>query len=155
MVYKIGLNALTLSLLFLVVSQPLNAVAIYSELSLADFAEIARSEGYVAEHKQMSDGTEYVLWKYEGKAGLFRVNERGDHVLFHTSWSQTGATLRWANDQNAKLISGRVYIDDEGDPVYELDLWLTGGVTRARIVDFLSDCQLLIRLARRSLDQIQ
>lgn len=56
-------------------------------------------------------------------------------VLFRFAISDTRATLRDINDWNGTKLFSRAYLDDDGDPVLELDVDLAGGVTVARLRD--------------------
>jgi hypothetical protein len=45
------------------------------------------------------------------------------------------------NTWNKDNFYARAHVDGDGDPVLELELETTGGVTEARIVDFFKRCQ--------------
>ena len=58
--------------------------------------------------------------------------------------SGTDANLRMMNEWNRTKRYSTASIDDDGDPVLESDLDLAGGVTRARIEDFLLTYYMLL-----------
>ncbi len=58
--------------------------------------------------------------------------------------SGTDANLRMMNEWNRTKRYSTASIDDDGDPVLESDLDLAGGVTRARVEDFLLTYYMLL-----------
>lgn len=59
-------------------------------------------------------------------------------LLFYAAWAtDTPFEFSKANEWNRQSRFGRVYVDDQGDPVIELDLLLTGGVTRQTVKDYI------------------
>ncbi len=60
-------------------------------------------------------------------------------LLFYTGWTTDAAiSLALINEWNSTSRFGRAYIDDSGDPVIELDLLLTGGVTEGTIQEYIT-----------------
>ena len=60
-------------------------------------------------------------------------------LLFYTGWTtDTATSLAMINNWNGNSRFGRAYIDDSGDPVIELDLLLTGGVTEGTIQEYIT-----------------
>jgi hypothetical protein len=58
-------------------------------------------------------------------------------VLLRFALSGTRATLRDVNEWNSSKLFSRAYIDEDGDPVLEMDVDLAGGVTVARLRDLV------------------
>ncbi len=58
--------------------------------------------------------------------------------------SGTEANLRMMNEWNRSKRYSTASIDDDGDPVLESDLDLAGGVTRARVEDFILTYYMLL-----------
>lgn len=111
---------------------------IYTTIDNDGLLAIMKEEGYSASINEK--GT--LIWKLEGyRAQVFVSRESGSNVQFHISFKDANATPKKVNDWNAKRRYSRTYLDDDGDPHLELDLDLEGGVTRARIVDFLVTCR--------------
>jgi len=103
-----------------------------------DLVRIMQREGYAA--KMIEEG--FVSWMVEGfKTQLF-VDDDGQSLQFHSSFSDVGADLAAVNEWNRRKRYSRSYLDDEGDPHLELDLDLAGGVSEARVVDFLKTCHI-------------
>ncbi|MDR2613286.1 MAG: YbjN domain-containing protein [Deltaproteobacteria bacterium] len=50
------------------------------------------------------------------------------------------AGLTAASERNKSFRLSRVYLDQSGDPALELDLDMEGGVSEARIRDFIKAC---------------
>lgn len=111
---------------------------IYSTINTEGLLEIMKEEGYAAS----SSENDIVIWKHDGyKSHVFISGRNGSNLQFHTSFGDCNATLKKINEWNRTKRYSRTYLDDDGDPHLELDLDLTGGVTLARIVDFLSTCR--------------
>jgi hypothetical protein len=58
-------------------------------------------------------------------------------VLLRFAISGTRATLRDINEWNSRKLFSRAYLDEDGDPVVEMDVDLAGGVTVARLRDMV------------------
>lgn len=56
-------------------------------------------------------------------------------ILYRFALAGTSATLRDVNEWNRTKLFTRAYLDNDGDPVLEMDVDLDGGVTIARIKD--------------------
>jgi len=64
---------------------------------------------------------------------------RYESLLFYTGWAADAViSLSMVNEWNSNSRFGRAYVDDIGDPVIELDLLMTGGVTAATISDYIT-----------------
>lgn len=82
------------------------------------------------------DEDEDLIVRMNGYQVLVSVSQNDySVVLFHFALGGTRATLRDINDWNAKKLFSRAYLDDDGDPVLEMDVDLAGGVTVARLRD--------------------
>ena len=59
-------------------------------------------------------------------------------LLFFAGWNTKGDfPLSVINEWNRTSRFGRAYVDDQGDPVVELDLLLAGGVTAQTIKEYI------------------
>jgi hypothetical protein len=56
-------------------------------------------------------------------------------IMYRFSLGETSATMRDVNDWNMNKKYSKAYLDNDGDPVLEMDVDLDGGVTIARIKD--------------------
>jgi hypothetical protein len=56
-------------------------------------------------------------------------------IMYRFSIGETSATMRDVNDWNMSKKYSKAYLDNDGDPVLEMDVDLEGGVTIARIKD--------------------
>lgn len=119
--------------------QPARVAAddVLMEIGADDLVQIMRTEGYAVSFDEDGD----VLWKLEGFKAFLFVAKDGEAIQFHSSFSDGSATLKRINEWNQTKRFSRSYLDDDGDPHLELDLELTGGVTRGRLVDFLKTCR--------------
>ena len=112
--------------------------AVFTSIAGAELRDILREEGYSADVNERG----VVVWKIDGyRAQLFIDADDGSNMQFHASFSDGNATLKKVNEWNRTKRYSRTYIDDDGDPHLELDLDLEGGVTRERIIDFLTTCK--------------
>lgn len=99
---------------------------------------IMEAEGYAVSLDEDAD----VVWKIEGLRTLIQVDPDGDSLLFRAAFGDGNATLERVNAWNGTKRFSRSFLDDEGDPVLELDLDLTGGVTLERLTDYLLTCRM-------------
>lgn len=83
---------------------------------------------------------EKLLWMIDGVKTLMIVSDDKASVQFYCAFN-TGANLRKVNEWNKSKRYSRSYVDNDGDPVLELDLDLVGGVTEKRILDFFVTCR--------------
>jgi hypothetical protein len=100
-------------------------------------AAILKSEGYA--HTVDPDGN--IIWTIEGYKTTLIISTDKKSVQFYASFGDGNATLKKVNEWNKGKKYSKSYLDDDGDPVLELDLDLEGGVTRERIVDYLKTCR--------------
>ena len=64
---------------------------------------------------------------------------RYESLLFYTGWAADAViSLAIVNEWNSNSRFGRAYVDTSGDPVIELDLLMTGGVTATTISDYIT-----------------
>ncbi|QDU41027.1 hypothetical protein Mal4_53920 [Maioricimonas rarisocia] len=116
---------------------------IVKSLSGQELQNILRAEGYFNVEVD-ADGD--LNFKIEGtKVQIFVANDQ-ESIQFHSAWAGTNATLRKVNEWNKTKKYSKAYLDDDGDPHLELDLDLAGGVTVARIKDFVLTCKLSLNL---------
>jgi hypothetical protein len=70
------------------------------------------------------------------------VTDNNQSIKFYSSFKSEDVTLSKVNNWNKSKRLSNSYLDDNGHPVLELELDITGGVTRDRIADFLKTCRL-------------
>ncbi|HMO79853.1 MAG TPA: YbjN domain-containing protein [Pyrinomonadaceae bacterium] len=110
---------------------------IHKKITRDQIRAIMVREGYSVTTDEDGD----IVWKIEGYSTLMLVASDSESLMFSSSFTDSKATLEKTNEWNRKAKYSRSYIDNDGDPVLELDLDLAGGVTDARIVDFLKTCR--------------
>ncbi|MFH1843773.1 MAG: YbjN domain-containing protein [bacterium] len=108
---------------------------IYTTITGDQLKEIVASEGYT---DITVDEDDDLIFKMEGTNVLLLTSSDKESIQFYVAWAGTDANMRGVNDWNKTKKYSRAYIDDDGDPVLELDLDLEGGVTRERIVSFIT-----------------
>jgi hypothetical protein len=122
---------------------------IYKKITRAQMKAIMDSEGFSVTPDEDGD----LVWKIEGFRSFMFVSKDEESLQFHASFRDEDATLAKVNEWNRAKRYSRTYLDAEGDPHLELDLDLAGGVTRARIVDFLKTCRVSFEAWRKEVVQ--
>jgi hypothetical protein len=124
-----------LSMVFLLV---LGAPAqILESITPAQLEAIFKEEGYSYTVDPEGD----IRWKIEGTKTQVLITWQGTALTFGVVFKGSKATLEKVNKWNRTKSFSRSYMDEEGDPVLEVDLAFRGGITKARIVDFLGTCK--------------
>jgi len=106
-------------------------------ISVEELAELMEGEGYAVE----VNNDRFVQWKVDGYRCQVFVADDSQAVQFHVSFSDGNATLKKVNEWNKRRRYSRSYLDKDGDPVLELDLGMSGGVTVDRIKEFFKTCR--------------
>lgn len=101
---------------------------------------LLQEEGYVPKQDKPS----VINVKMESINMLFIVSEPGTSIQAWAGFNSKGGLLDKVNEWNKTRRYSRAYIDDANDPVIELDLDLTGGVSKARIVDFIKTARVSV-----------
>lgn len=110
---------------------------VLKRITLREISETMQQEGYAVTVRDDS----YIEWRIDGRKSQIFVADDGRSLLFHTAFLDTKATLATINDWNRSKKYSRSYLDDDADPHLELDLDLSGGITEARVIDFLATCR--------------
>lgn len=125
----------------------LEAQRTMTRITRDELIELVRGEGFGT--IETRDGTTFTT-RMEGYKVAFFVLTDGESVQAYFGRSGTNARLANINDWNKGKRYSRAYLDDDGDPVLELDLDLAGGVTTDRVRDFIRTVK--ISVARFSTD---
>lgn len=111
---------------------------VVTTLKVDQLYQLMHDEGYAVE--KSPDG--FVKWKVEGLKTVMFVAKDSKSIQFYASFTDGNATLKKVNEWNKSKKYSRSYLNDDGEPCLELDLDLEGGVTEARILDFLTTCRI-------------
>lgn len=111
---------------------------VIEKINRQQLMKIMSAEGYEAKE---ADSDRNVIWTLDGYNTLLLISENQESIQFYVAFSGSSATMERVNKWNQDKRYSRSYLDSDGDPVLELDLDLAGGVTKARIVDFLLTCR--------------
>jgi hypothetical protein len=130
---------LILIIAFTLIAIPLQAQEVFEKLSTAQLESVFKKEGY--SYTVDKDGD--IIWKLEGVRTLATRQSEGACLTLRLSFENDSTTLAKVNDWNRTKRYARSYLDNDGDPVLQADLDLEGGVTYARITDFLRTWRLL------------
>jgi hypothetical protein len=122
---------------------------VYKELSYQQLYNIMQDAGYeVNLHSDLRDNIvrfsedETIAWEINDDVALINVNNEGRRVEFYIYiTSNRRNVLDSVNEWNKDHFYSRSHVDEDGDPVLELELDTTGGITEARIKDFFKTCQ--------------
>ena len=120
------------ALLLVLVTLPAAAENIAS-LHSEQLMQLLSEEGYVPRLEE----PRVVEVKIQSLRTYFFIAEDHASIQAYAGFEAPGAGLAEVNRWNRERRYSRAYIDDEGDPVIELDLDLVGGVSRERIADFI------------------
>ena len=124
---------------FLLLCSPLlasqtSSVKFYETISVDQLLELMQDQDYNVEKTEDDD----VLWRIDGYSTWIIPMHGDSSLLFYTGFTDAEVTLRKVNDWNGQTLYARSYLDDDGDPILEHALNLSGGVTESRILDFVS-----------------
>lgn len=125
------------SLVLILTAFPAKA-QLFEEITSDQLQSIMKDQGYGFEVDEDGD----LIWRIEGVRALLMRSEDGENIMFRMSFANDKTTLAKVNKWNQTKRYSRSYLDEDGDPVLELDLDLAGGVTKARIIDYLTTCRL-------------
>ncbi len=131
--FRAGLLMLTM-----VVSMGAMSAQVIKKIERKELLKILSGEGYTATE---AESERNILWTLSGFKTLLLIAENMESIQFYVAFSDSKATLDKVNTWNKEKKYSRSYLDNDGDPVLELDLDLAGGVTKERIVDFLLTCR--------------
>jgi hypothetical protein len=118
-------------------SAGVNDSVILNSIDGSTLAALMQKEGYAAEAD--SDGD--VKWKLEGLKSQLIVSPAKTSIQFHIAFASSNVTLQKVNAWNMTKRFSRTYLDAKGNPHLALDLELAGGITAARLIDFLKTCK--------------
>ncbi|MEY4375783.1 MAG: hypothetical protein RJB26_333 [Pseudomonadota bacterium] len=110
-----------------------NDARVITKISGQTLKQILESDGYTALALDQ-DGD--MTGKVDGIPFIVIIAEDHQSMMFRYAASGTKANLRKVNDWNRAKKYSRGVIDDDGDPMLELDLDLEGGVTVARVKNY-------------------
>jgi hypothetical protein len=116
---------------------PSGTSQVVESVTKTQMLSLMKAEGYAVETD--SDGD--IVWKIDGFRTFMFVSKDGASLQLFASFGDGNATLKKVNEWNKSKMYSRTYLDEDGDPCLELDLDMAGGVTVARIKDFLKTCR--------------
>lgn len=118
-----------------------NRGEIISEVSPRELERIMEDEGYNVDVNR--DGS--IQWTMEIGRGEFSalifISDDNESIQFWTYFTSDQTSLRDVNRWNQKRRFSRSYLDDDNDPILEMDKDLEGGVTRENLVNFFDLCE--------------
>ncbi|MDR2197860.1 MAG: YbjN domain-containing protein [Deltaproteobacteria bacterium] len=111
---------------------------IYIQPTLPEILSIMKAQNYNVE---LYEDTEVIAWFFADDHISLISTDKPTSLNFYTYVEGDEFTFEDANKWNRDYIYSKTYLDDDNDPALELDLDLTGGVTEARIISFLENCE--------------
>jgi hypothetical protein len=101
--------------------------------------DILQGEGYT--NVEVDEDGDIVM-RMEGSKILFLIAKDKAAIQFSYAVAGTNADMQKVNQWNVSKRFSRAFLDDENDPHLELDIDLAGGVTIARVRDFIRTCRI-------------
>lgn len=114
--------------------------AIIKTLSADQLMEILAKEGLVPERAKET----VIRVKMDQVGVLFFVSDSKENIQAYAGFESDNTTCAKVNQWNADKRFSRAYLDDDDDPVIELDLDLDGGITEDRLIDFITTVRILV-----------
>lgn len=112
----------------------LAAETVVKRLASADLRALLEEAGFAIESVQ---GDTLVIGRDDDLRLAVNLTNDGQLVHVWVAFTGTKATLEFVNDWNRESLLSRAYLDEDGDPTIETELDIEGGVTGARIRDYL------------------
>lgn len=111
---------------------------VLEKVEAARVLTLMKSRGYTCSLEE--DGS--ILWLLDDLKSRILFMQSGQNLQFYAAFRNNGkVSLEKINAWNRGHRYSRSYLDRVGDPCLELDLDLEGGITEARILDFLKTCK--------------
>lgn len=107
---------------------------IIKTLSADQLMEVLSKEGLVPEKTKET----VIRVKMDQVGVLFFVSDSKENIQAYAGFESDNTTCAKVNQWNADKRFSRAYLDDDDDPVIELDLDLEGGITQERLIDFIT-----------------
>ncbi len=107
---------------------------IIKTLSADQLMEVLSKEGLVPEKTKET----VIRVKMDQVGVLFFVSDSKENIQAYAGFESDNTTCAKVNQWNAEKRFSRAYLDDDDDPVIELDLDLEGGITQERLIDFIT-----------------
>ena len=120
---------------------------VYTRITSQELYDIMKEHGCDVKYDEDEDDVEddtSLVWRIDGKRTIILFYDGGTALQLYCVYVDTNVTTEDANDWNMTHRFSRAYLDDDGDPCLEVDLDLAGGVTRARIKDYLDTCTVAV-----------
>ena len=120
--------------------------AIYKTLTGKQLAQLMQKFGVdpdltIYEGQDSVEDYPIIPWIIDDQTTLVNVADNGTRIEFYVYLETKHQNiLERVNEWNKNRFYSRSHVDDDGDPVLELELDLAGGVTEARIEDFFKTC---------------
>lgn len=114
---------------------------VYSRITSQELYDIMVEHGCDVKFDEDDvDDDTTLAWRIDGKRVIILFYDDCEALQLYCVYVDTNVTVDDANDWNMTHRFSRAYLDDDDDPVLEIDLDLAGGVTKARIKDYLDTC---------------
>jgi hypothetical protein len=131
-------------------SSPTQAAAdtIYKTVTYEQIFDLMKIKGYNVtlessdndEIEPYSDD-EIIRWRIDNSRARIDIGDSNRRIEFYVyETTENQELINLVNTWNEKHFFSRSHVDDDGDPVLELELETTGGVTEANITAFFRTC---------------
>jgi len=113
-------------------SKPYSDDQVVETLSINEMEDVLEAEGYT----DYELGEDTIILKMDDTKVLMIFPDKRNSIQMVALFDYN-TTLEKVNEWNKNYKYAKIYLDEDNDMVLELDLDLTGGVTIARVKDFL------------------
>lgn len=115
---------------------------IYKSITSEEMFELMKAAGYDVSYDdddEPADDT-LIVWLIKGTRATMFFYDDNKALQMYCVHTKANVDLDDVNEWNMSKRFSRAYLDEDDDPCLELDLDLAGGVTKARILDYLETC---------------
>lgn len=109
------------------------------KVSYKELLSLMKQEGYNVSLDSNGD----IRWKIDGYKTSVYLYDDEESLQFYVAFDvdEGSVSLKSLNRWNRKHRFSTSYLDEEGSPCLQLDLSLDGGISRARLINFLKTCR--------------
>ena len=120
---------------------------VITSITPKDMERILADEGYGK--VEITDPNRSGWFRIEGTKVGFIVTENNKGLTMVAGWGGTSTTLQQVNEWNRSKRYSRAYLDGDGDPVIEFDLYVAEGVTIAHIKEVVRTAKISLTAFHR------
>lgn len=134
-------------------SERLAADTLIRSITTSQLQKLMTEEGYST--KVDKDGD--LVWKLDGFNTFVTIAKDQESIQFYVGFDADDDPIPMdrINEWNRGKKYSRTYVTEDGSPYLVLDLDLVGGVSKERVIDFLSTCRVSFSAWMRQIIQVE